>query len=196
MTTNRQASANARNAQKSTGPRSEAGRSKSAQNARRHGLSAAAAEDTEAEAILADLVADFPKSFVEGNLAILEILASTQARLNRAAEHEAVAVQQIACHAQNFGASAVNRAEYHAQAQTCMGKALATGDGSVGPYSAADFRYMAGVFSRAARFEPDCLRTLEDLRKLSRYTRDGEALRRKLIKALAEAARDIAPDLD
>ena len=55
---------------------------------------------------------------------------------------------------------------------------------------------MAATFRLATKFEPECAQALERLRKLTRYTRDGEALRRKLIKALSEAARDIAPDLD
>jgi hypothetical protein len=55
---------------------------------------------------------------------------------------------------------------------------------------------MAGVFRAAARSEPHCTQALERLRKLSRHTRDAEALRRKLVKALAAAARDTAPELD
>jgi hypothetical protein len=55
---------------------------------------------------------------------------------------------------------------------------------------------MAGVFRAAARSEPECAQALERLRKLSRHTRDAEALRRKLVKALAAAARDTAPELD
>ncbi|WP_306120560.1 MULTISPECIES: hypothetical protein [unclassified Roseitalea] len=42
MTTDRQRRANARNAQKSSGPKTEAGQARSAQNARKHGLSSAA----------------------------------------------------------------------------------------------------------------------------------------------------------
>jgi len=42
MTTDRQRRANARNAQKSSGPRTQAGQARSAQNARKHGLSSAA----------------------------------------------------------------------------------------------------------------------------------------------------------
>ena len=189
MSTHRQRDANAQNAKKSTGPRSEAGRVKSARNAHRHGLSAVAERSQEADAILADLLADFPFDFGGQNLNIFEALASTQARLTRAGKLEAIAVEETARHAPNFAEREVKRAEHADTARRCMGMALAAARRTIGPYDAADFRQMAASFRLAAQFEPDYMKSLEHLRKLSRYTRDGEALRRKLIKALAELAR-------
>ena len=196
MSTPSQRAANARNAGKSTGPKSAAGRAKSARNARRHGLSAADAERPEADALLADLFTDFPADFARQNLSLLEALASTQARLTRASKLEAMAVKEVARHAPNLGEREVERAGHAAAARRCAGMALTAARRPIGPYGAADFRHMAATFRLATKFEPECAQALERLRKLTRYTRDGEALRRKLIKALNEAARDIAPDLD
>jgi hypothetical protein len=192
VSTPRQQAANARNAKKSTGPRSAAGRAKSAGNARRHGLSAAAAEGTEAEPILADLLGDFPTDFAEDNRNVLETLASTQARLARAGALEAMAVREVLRHAPTLGEREVAREGHAAAARRCAGMALTAARRPIGPYGAADFRHMAATFRLATKFEPECAQALERLRKLSRYTRDGEALRRKLIKSLAELARDSA----
>ena len=83
MATPERHAANVLNAQKSTGPRTAAGKAKSASNARRHGLSARGAADLGAEDFLADLLADWPEDFGRDNFTILEALASTQARLAR-----------------------------------------------------------------------------------------------------------------
>jgi len=173
-----------------------AGKARSANNARQHGLSARGAADLGAEDFLADLRADWPEDFGRDNFTILEALASTQARLARAGELEALAVEEIAEAAPTLGRQAVERDGRRATARSCMGRALAAGSRPVGPYGADDFRLMAGVFRAAGRFEPECAQALERLRKLSRHTRDVEALRRKLVKALAAAARDTAPELD
>ena len=109
---------------------------------------------------------------------------------------EALAVGEIAEAAPTLGLQEVERDGRRATARSCMGRALAAGSRPVGPYGSEDFRLMAGVFRAAARSEPECAQALERLRKLSRHTRDAEALRRKLIKALAAAARDTAQKLD
>ena len=196
MATPERHAANVLNAQKSTGPRTAAGKAKSASNARRHGLSARGAADLGAEDFLADLLADWPEDFGRDNFTILEALASTQARLTRSGELEALAVEEIAEAAPTLGLQEVERDGRRATARSCMGRALAASRHPVGPYGAEDFRLMAGVFRAAGRSEPECAQALERLRKLSRHTRDAEALRRKLIKALAAAARDTAPELD
>jgi len=188
--------ANALNAQKSTGPRTAAGKAKSASNARQHGLSARGGADLGAEDFLADILADWPEAFGRDNFTILEALASTQARLARAGELEALAVGEIAEASPVLGPQEVERDGRRATARSCMGRALTAGSHRVGPYGAEDFRLMAGVFRAAGRSEPECTQALERLRKLSRHTRDAEALRRKLVKALAAAARDTAPELD
>ena len=188
--------ANALNAQKSTGPRTAAGKAKSASNARGRGRSGRSAEDRGAEYFLADLLAEWPEGFGRDNFTILEALASTQARLARAGELEALAVEEITEAAHTLGPQAVERDGRRTTARSCMGRALAAGSHPVGPYGAEDFRLMAGVFRAAGRSEPECAQALERLRKLSRHTRDAEALRRKLVKALAAAARDTAPELD
>ena len=196
MATPERHAANVLNAQKSTGPKTAAGKAKSASNARRHGLSASGAADLGAEDFLADLLADWPEDFGRDNFTILEALASTQARLARAGELEALAVEEIAEAAPALGRQAVERDGRRATARSCMGRALAAGSHPVGPYGSEDFQLMAGVFRAAARSEPECAQALERLRKLSRHTRDAEALRRKLVKALAAAARDTTPELD
>ena len=196
MATPKRHAANVLNARKSTGPRTAAGKARSASNARRHGLSARGAADLDAEDFLADLLADWPEGFGRDNFTILEALASTQARLARAGELEALAVEEIAETAPTMGLQEVERDLQRVTARSCMGRALAAGSHPVGPYGAEDFRLMAGVFRAAARSEPECAQALERLRKLSRHTRDAEALRRKLVKALAAAARDTAPELD
>jgi hypothetical protein len=188
--------ANVLNAQKSTGPRTAAGKAKSAGNARRHGLSARGAADLGAEDFLADLFADWPEDFGWDNFTILEALASTQARLARAGELEALAVEEIADAAPTLGLQEVEQDRRRTTARSCMGRALAAGSRPVGPYGAEDFRLMAGVFRAAGQSEPKFSQALERLRKLSRHTRDAEALRRKLVKALAAAARDNSPELD
>ena len=196
MATPERHAANVLNAQKSTGPRTVAGKAKSASNARRHGLSARGAADLGAEDFLADILSEWPEDFGRDNFTILEALASTQARLTRAGELVALAVEEIAEAAPTLGLQEVERDGRRAAARSCMGRALAANSHPVGPYGADDFRLMAGVFRAAARSEPECAQALERLRKLSRHTRDAEALRRKLVKALAAAARDTAPELN
>ena len=95
-----------------------------------------------------------------------------------------------------MGLQEVEREVQRVTARNCIGRALAASRHPVGPYGAEDFRLMAGVFRAAARSGPVCVQALERLRKLSRHTRDAEALRRKLVKALAAATRDTAPELD
>ena len=196
MATPERHAANVLNARKSTGPRTAAGKARSANNAWRHGLSARGAAELGAEDFLADILAEWPEAFGRDNFTILDALASTQARLARAGELEALAVGEIAEAAPVLGPQEVERDGRRATARSCMGRALAAGSHRVGPYGAEDFRLMAGVFRAAGRSEPECAQTLERLRKLSRHTRDAEALRRKLIKAMAAAARDTAPELD
>jgi hypothetical protein len=188
--------ANVLNARKSTGPRTAAGKARSANNAWRHGLSARGAAGLGAEDFLADLLADWPEDFGRDNFTILEALASTQARLARAGELEALAVGEIAEAAPALGLQEVEREAQRITARSCMGRALTASRHPVGPYGSEDFWLMAGVFRAAGRSEPECAQALERLRKLSRHTRDAEALRRKLVKALAAAARDTAPELD
>ena len=196
MATPERRAANALNARKSTGPKTVEGKAKSANNARRHGLSARGAGDMGASEFLADLLVDWPEDFGRDNFTILEALASTQARLARAGELEALAVEEIAEAAPTLGRQEVKRDSRRATARSCMGRALAASRHPVGPYGAEDFRLMAGVFRAAGQSEPECAQALERLRKLSRHTRDAEALRRKLVKALAAAARDNSPELD
>lgn len=196
MATPERHAANVLNALKSTGPRTAAGKARSASNARRHGLSARGAADLGAEDFLADILAEWPEDFGRDNFTILEALASTQARLARAGELEALAVGEIAEAAPTLGLQEVERDGRRVTARNCMGRALAASRHPVGPYGAEDFRLMAGMFRAAGRSEPECAQALERLRKLSRHTRDAEALRRKLVKALAAAARDTAPELD
>ena len=195
MATPKRYAANALNAQKSKGPRTAAGKAKSANNARRHGLSARGGADLNVENFIADVLADWPDDFGRNNFTILETLASTQARLARAGELEASAVEEIVEAAPTMGLQEVERDGRQAAARSCMGMALTAGRGPVGPYGADDFRFMAKVFRSAAHAEPECAQALERLRKLSRHTRDAEALRRKLIKALAAVARDTAPEV-
>jgi len=171
------------------------GKARSANNARQHGLSARGAAGLGSEDFLADFLADWPDDFGRDNFTILESLASTEARLARAGELEALAVEEIADAAPTLGLQEVERDGRRATARSCMGRALAANSHPVGPYGADDFRLMAGVFRAAGRSEPECAQALERLRKLSRHTRDAEALRRKLVKALAAAARDTAPEL-
>lgn len=192
MATPERHAANVLNAQKSTGPKTAEGKAKSANNARRHGLSARGAADLGAE----DFLSDWPEDFGRDNFTILEALASTQARLAHAGELEALAVKEIAEAAPTLGPQEVERDGRRATARSCMGRALAARSHPVGPYGAEDFRLMAGVFRATGRSEPECAQALERLRKLSRHTRDAEALRRKLIKALAATARDTAQELD
>jgi hypothetical protein len=148
------------------------------------------------ENFIADVLTDWPDDFGRDNFTILETLASTQARLAHAGELEALAVEEIAEAAPTMGLQEVERDAQRVTARSCMGRALAASRHPLGPYGSEDFRLMAGVFRAAARSEPECAQALERLRKLSRHTRDAEALRRKLVKALAAAARDTAPELD
>ena len=71
-----------------------------------------------------------------------------------------------------------------------MRYALEVSSHGFGGYSAADFRFMSGVFRFAAVQPLELEAALDDLRKIGRYTRDGEALRRKIIKSLSQLARD------
>ena len=105
-------------------------------------------------------------------------------------------MEEIAEAAPTLGLQEVERDGRWATARSCMGRALAAGSHPVGPYGAEDFRLMAGVFRAAGQSEPEFPQALERLRKLSRHTRDAEALRRKLVKTLAAAARDNSPELD
>ena len=57
MTSDRQQNANRRNAQRSTGPRTVSGKSRSRRNARRHGLTSARTQDLDEETQLAQLAA-------------------------------------------------------------------------------------------------------------------------------------------
>lgn len=188
--TSARSAANARNAQHSTGPKTEAGKRRASRNARRHGLSAGTADETEAASLLAMIKADWPDGFAAANATIFEALASTQARLARAGALEAAAVKDIAAHAVKFGDESAMRDRNRQAARQCRDMALEAHHVPIGRYSAEDFRFMGSVFSRALSFDPACTQALDELRRLSRYTRDGEALRRKLIKALAGAARD------
>ena len=192
MATPRKQDANRRNARKSTGPTSADGKARSSSNARRHGLSAGNADAAVTEEVLAGLLADFPEDFVGREATLLETLASTQARLSSATALEANAVREVARHAPTLGQQGVAREEHAAEARKCMGLALGAARRPIGPYGAADFRHMAATFRLSTKFEPECAQALERLRKLTRYTRDGEALRRRLIKRLAELARDSA----
>ena len=188
--TSGRSAANARNAQHSTGPKTEAGKRRASRNARRHGLSAGTADETEAASLLPIIKADWPDGFATANATIFEALASTQARLARAGALEAAAVGNIAGHAAKFGDESAGRDRNRDAARQCRDMALEAPHFPIERYGAEDFRFMASVFSRALNFDPACTQALDKLRRLSRYTRDGEALRRKLIKALAGAARD------
>ena len=188
--TSARSAANARNAQHSTGPKTEAGKRRASGNARRHGLSTGTADETEAASLLAMIKADWPDGFAAANATIFEALASTQARLARAGALEAAAVRNIEGHAAKFGDESAKRDRNRQAARQCWDMALEAHYVPIGRYSAKDFRFMGSVFSRALSFDPACTQALDELRRLSRYTRDGEALRRKLIKALAGAARD------
>jgi hypothetical protein len=134
--------------------------------------------------------ADWPDGFAAANAIIFEALASTQAHLARAGALEAAAVGNIAGHAAKFGDESAGRDRNRQAARQCWDMALEAHHFPIGRYSAEDFRFMGSVFSRALSFDPACTQALDELRRLSRYTRDGEALRRKLIKAMAGAARD------
>ena len=98
MTSPAQIRANRQNARRSTGPRTQLGRSTSCQNARRHGLTAAPA----GEAVLAHFraILDDPSATPEAALgtplgAAALALATAEARLDRAREHAAtVAIRQ------------------------------------------------------------------------------------------------------
>lgn len=188
--TSARSAANARNAQHSTGPQTEAGKRRASRNARRHGLSAGTADETEAASLHAIIAADWPDGFAAANSTIFEALASTQARLARAGALEAAAVGNIAGHSTKFGDESAGRDRNRDAAHQCRDMALEAPHFPIERYDAEDFRFMASVFSRALSFDPACTQALDELRRLSRYTRDGEALRRKLIKALAGAARD------
>lgn len=85
MTTNRKIASNRKNAQKSTGPRSEDGRRRSRANALRHGLAIAIRSDpsfsTEIETLAVTLeigsgeqtVGDFARQFAEAEIDLLRI---------------------------------------------------------------------------------------------------------------------------
>ena len=106
MTSYRRIEANRRNALKSTGPQTEAGKRSSRRNAVRHGLTAAtvigALEDAEDyKAFEAAVIADYDaQSAVERELVLR--LASTLWRLRRATTMETVLFEIQANHLQNY----------------------------------------------------------------------------------------------
>ena len=98
MTSPAQIRANRQNARRSTGPRTQLGRSASSQNARRHGLTAAPPGEavlSHLRAILSDPSAT-PDAVLATPLGTAALaLAAAEARLDRAREHAAtVAIRQ------------------------------------------------------------------------------------------------------
>ena len=186
MTTSRQSAANARNARHSTGPTTAQGKSRSAQNARRHGLSAASSVfDTTPPH---DLAARWPEGFALSQLETLEALAEAQSRLKHIRPLEDAAVTAICDAAQDFAAASDKRDELRQQQAQLNGIALSLGSQSRGNFGAADFRFIASIHGRIAKLPTAMETALEAYRKLSRYTRDADAARRKAIKRLARAA--------
>lgn len=186
MTTSRQSAANARNATLATGPTTPTGKARSAQNARRHGLSAAssALDATPAH----DLAAHWPEGFALRQVETFEALSEAQSRLKQIRPLEDAAIAAISEAAQDFAAASAKRDELRRQQAQLNGIALSLGSQSRGNFGAADFRFMASIHGRIAKLPTAMEAALDAYRKLSRYTRDADAARRKAIKRLARAA--------
>ena len=187
MTTSRQSAANARNATLATGPTTPTGKARSAQNARRHGLSAAssALDATPAH----DLAAHWPEGFALAQVETLEALSEAQSRLKQIRPLEDAAVTAICDAAQDFAAATDKRDELRQQQAQLNGIALSLGSQSRGNFGASDFRFMASIHGRIAKLPTAMETAIDTYRKLSRYTRDADAARRKAIKRLARAAK-------
>ena len=184
MATNRQRSANASNAQHSAGPTTAQGKARSAQNARRHGLSAA---NPRQNAIPPnDLAAHWPEDFALSQFENFEALAEAQSRLEEI-RHLKDAAAAICDAAKDLAAASAKRDELLQQQAQLSGIALSMGSKSWGDYNAADFRFMASIHGRIAKLPTAMETALDTYRKLSRYTRDADAARRKAIKRLAKA---------
>lgn len=99
MTTRKQAAANKRNAQNSTGPKTPEGKAISSQNARMHGMCARTSGSTydqveEVPEIICGLYAQFlPETYTEELL--VERLAEIELRSRRGRRHEAIAYHML-----------------------------------------------------------------------------------------------------
>ena len=185
MTTSRQSAANANNAQHSTGPTTATGKARSAQNARRHGLSAASSAFENISPH--DLAAHWPEGFALSQFEHFEALAEAQSRIEQIRPLEDAAVAAICDAAQDFAATSTKRNELRQQQAQLNGIALSLGNKSWGNFGAADFRFMASIHGRIAKLPTAMETALDTHRKLARYTQDADAAHRKAIKRLAKA---------
>ena len=134
------------------------------------------------------MAAHWPEGFALSQLETFGALTEAQSRLKKIRPLEDAAVTEICDAAQDFAAASAKRDELRQQQSQLNGIALSLGSQSRGNFGAADFRFMASIQGRIAKLPTAMEAALDAYRKLSRYTRDADAARRKAIKRLARAA--------
>jgi len=187
MTSDRRLLANRANAQRSTGPRSVAGKRRVSRNARRHGLTTA--PNAEVVARWIDDILDDPKledlELSRDEMAIVTSLAEAEARLDRARHAEARFLEDY--HVRNRVAAHLETRHVTEISETIIDR---------GPSEFRDGRWRAGEPYEASERTKVKVETKErtyasEMRRLSRYRREAECARQRALRAWVRFLKDL-----
>jgi hypothetical protein len=189
MTTERQKKANQTNAEKSTGPRSSAGRRRSSQNARRHGLTAPPPWDDVAKwfrLILDDPDAAPDPMEREGRLRVALRLAEAEAQLERCNQTESAHLLRMTERARDDAGLSIDET---------LNRVIKDPSGSLSfdalniMIKRLDDPFLSGGAKILIRSHPDRPAGLRaTMHSLRRYRRSAEARRRKALTAWISCA--------